>query len=484
MNGLNLLVTMTDKSGSFGRTPLTAACRGHNDMGTVLNYFLYEASKEAKKKGIDKENVEFIEIERSQKDIIDELHGAVKSKKTLTFYSRKFQEWEFVDGDPYHHIYRVYFKNIQRAVDNPPPADPSKPRGIHAKKAKDEPNDTNGKNTICTDGKNSPDERDEKIAFLEGEVVNLRSEMAKMRFEMPKMIFQMLNLPFPQSSEESSEAALSSVTEPLDSLRVIKSNKEYVPIGTADQTTELLSQEINQEIIDANSTPLTSSTRSSDTNIDGIHDTHPNGSDKPTSPNVGNSPNKGKVEPTSRTNDAELHIARLTTRNRRSKKKTGNTEPLSQKPLPELVKQEPNLSEKAREVWNIWLKMPWNKIAPKLTDTAAKHCEDLAKVEFTEEILWKVINYARKNDKNGFYDGRAIQLGDIVREYSKWSNMHHTQADQSKSSKSSQHGTSSALSFSPEELRRIGRVPQDERKAYIENLREEKAKRETAAASA
>lgn len=92
-------------------------------------------------------------------------------------------------------------------------------------------------------------------------------------------------------------------------------------------------------------------------------------------------------------------------------------------PQNELSKlDEPILSEKAKAVWDVWLKMPWNKIVPKLTTIATGHCETLALVEFSEEILWKVVNYARKNDKNGFYDGRGIQLGDIVREYPKWSN--------------------------------------------------------------
>ena len=277
MKGLNLLVTMKDKSGSFGRTPLTAACRGHNDMGTALNYFIYEASKEAQYKGIDIKSVEFIEIQRDQNTVIEELHGAVKSKKTLTLYCRKFQEWEFIDIDPYHHKYKVYFKNIQKAVDNPPLADPPKPRGIHAKRVKsDAANDTNGKNTICPNDTNKPDDKDGRIAFLEKEVANLRFQMAKMRFEMPKLIFQMLNLPFPQSSESASEEALSGVSQSLDSIRLLEITEENIYVSNDTSHTQFSPDPSSQlgETDAPNSSPTTSQ-GTDNTSMASIHDTIP-----------------------------------------------------------------------------------------------------------------------------------------------------------------------------------------------------------------
>src|SRR4051794_25612409 len=123
----DLLVTITDKNASFGRPELTAACRGHNNKGVVLNYFIFEASREAKKKGINKDEVEYVEIERTQEQIIEGVHGATQSKKTINLYTKQFQEWGFVDADTYHHKYKVYFKNIQAAIDNPPPVDSPKP---------------------------------------------------------------------------------------------------------------------------------------------------------------------------------------------------------------------------------------------------------------------------------------------------------------------------------------------------------------------
>jgi|SRR5882762_265824 len=110
-----------------------------------------------------------------------------------------------------------------------------------------------------------------------------------------------------------------------------------------------------------------------------------------------------------------------TTRKTSSKKSvrvTRNTEPL-QKPLPKL--EEPALSEAGRRVWDIWLDMPWNKgIPPKLTETAAQHCETLSKVEISKDIIFKVLNFAKKNDRNGFYEGKSKELGHVVSEYSRW----------------------------------------------------------------
>lgn len=113
------------------------------------------------------------------------------------------------------------------------------------------------------------------------------------------------------------------------------------------------------------------------------------------------------------------------TAKRSTKKKSSNGENPKQKELPH--QEEPHISGKAKEVWDLWLKMPWNKLRPPLTETAAKHCENLATVDITETILWEIIRYIRDNDNNGYYKKRAIQLGDLVREYPKWSNAQHTQ---------------------------------------------------------
>jgi hypothetical protein len=109
------------------------------------------------------------------------------------------------------------------------------------------------------------------------------------------------------------------------------------------------------------------------------------------------------------------NVEPVTTRNTSSKPRTPRTKVTQER------KTEPLLSEQARRVWDIWLEMPWNKaIPPKLTETAAKHCETLSKVEITSDIIFKVLNFAKKNDKNGFYDGKSKELGHVVSEYARW----------------------------------------------------------------
>jgi hypothetical protein len=118
---------------------------------------------------------------------------------------------------------------------------------------------------------------------------------------------------------------------------------------------------------------------------------------------------------------APKNVEPVTTRNTSSKPRSPRvrvTEPL-QKPLPKL--DDPKMSEEARAVWNVWIDMPWNKaIPPKLTVTAAEHCETLSKVLITQDIMFKVRNFAAKNDRNGFYKGKSWELGHVVSEYSRW----------------------------------------------------------------
>lgn len=228
-------------------------------------------------------------------------------------------------------------------------------------------------------------------------------------------------------------------------------------LSSTVQTLTLLVQ--NQLAHVPNPTPSSTSTGSSPSTPTSVRDNTGTSPIDPSSCPNGMEDFKN-VEPPSRTNDAVLPIAPTATRKRVSKNKKRDTEQTLQTTLPELTRQEPIISEKARAVWNIWLKMPWNKIEPKLTETAAKHCEDLSKVDLTEEILWQVINYARKNDKNGFYNGRAIQLGDIVREYPKWSNTQHTQANQSKVT------VSSASAYTLDEIKALRRMTPEQRKDF------------------
>jgi hypothetical protein len=150
-------------------------------------------------------------------------------------------------------------------------------------------------------------------------------------------------------------------------------------------------------------------------------------------------PNVEKVEPSvdKQASDASLIANPAIEKNAEPEVTPKNVEPkttrnTSSKPRSPRVKvtqerkTEPLLSESARRVWDIWLDMPWNKaIPPKLTETAAKHCETLSQVEISKDIIFKVLNFAKKNDRNGFYDGKSKELGHVVSEYSRWKSVEY-----------------------------------------------------------
>lgn len=310
----DLLVTITDKNASFGRPELTAACRGHNNKGVVLNYFIFEASREAKKKGINKDEVEYVEIERTQEQIIEGVHGATQSKKTINLYTKQFQEWRFVDADSYHHKYKVYFKNIQAAVDSPPPVDDPKPRGVHTKK-KDTTNDTNGKNTISPDSKNTICNHEDEMAKLRFQMVNLASEMARMSFEIAI-------LRNGQSSESASEEASSHFFDPLESIRLLKNIRENIYVSSDTSHTQFSSDSPSQlgETDASNPSASTAGQGTDNTSMASIHDTIPAPSDNPSNGNtdIGTDVQK-EVE------QALFPIGGMTTRKRTSNNKKRKT---------------------------------------------------------------------------------------------------------------------------------------------------------------
>jgi hypothetical protein len=109
------------------------------------------------------------------------------------------------------------------------------------------------------------------------------------------------------------------------------------------------------------------------------------------------------------------HVDKLSTN------KVAATKPAHKEKTPPPKNTEPTLSDKARAVWEVWLQMPWNKdLEPTLTPTAAKHCEKLSTIEITVDIMFKVRNFAKKNDNNGYYEGKAWTLGNVVKEYPNW----------------------------------------------------------------
>jgi hypothetical protein len=81
-----------------------------------------------------------------------------------------------------------------------------------------------------------------------------------------------------------------------------------------------------------------------------------------------------------------------------------------------------SLSTGGQAVWDNWCRMPWFKFPPKLTDTVAQHCENLAKYNPTYESMLASKNWATSSavDRKGWYKNKAWSLYWQLQEYPKW----------------------------------------------------------------
>jgi hypothetical protein len=239
------LVPLPQKEkGTFGRPSLCAACRGNEDIGIVLNYFLYEASVEAERWKIDTSKVPFITLERTLDEILEGIKPSRTSKKTLIGYHQKLRDWEFVIPHGYKHRYDVYFQNVADAMAAPPPAEKRKPRGRHVSKRQS----SDVKTTIPTihDVKTtiSEDSSDEKWLKVQSEMVALQSQIVKLQSEMVALQSQIVKLQSSQSSEQPLEQAFMTLS---DASRLIDCNR---PIETKER--------VYGDVADANHRPLSS----------------------------------------------------------------------------------------------------------------------------------------------------------------------------------------------------------------------------------
>lgn len=78
-----------------------------------------------------------------------------------------------------------------------------------------------------------------------------------------------------------------------------------------------------------------------------------------------------------------------------------------------------NLSEQERAFWDLWCSRPFNKVAPKLNQTAYKHIQALAPHVKTEEQINSLIDYSRqKLEKQG--KGKVVYLGNMSGDLNDW----------------------------------------------------------------
>jgi hypothetical protein len=155
----------------------------------------------------------------------------------------KLQSWQFLQCDAHRQTYKVYFRNIQNAMDNPPPSEKAKPRGIHARKLtqQSEEQSEDGKSTISSKSTVSTQKDKKRIVLLEQEVVNLQSQLVNLQSEMVKIQDQMVNLQSSESHERACRAALEAKIEALYNTNILSNiDTNTISFAPTEQNAEPL----------------------------------------------------------------------------------------------------------------------------------------------------------------------------------------------------------------------------------------------------
>ncbi len=214
----------------YGKETFKAVCRGNSDLGEMLNYFLFAASKEVEQKRADVGD-EHITIRRNLETIAAYLQI---SRKTAIAYIHKLEEWKLIVAHGYRHTYDVCHHAVEEAIQNPPNAEWPKLRGKHVKRQQRE-DLPDCKSTIhdgdLPDGRFEPDERDTRIEALEAQIVDLQSRFYLLQSQIVELQSSIVKVQSGKSSEGASEAVGEAVFAPLiitnDSLD-ISNDREFV----------------------------------------------------------------------------------------------------------------------------------------------------------------------------------------------------------------------------------------------------------------
>lgn len=123
-NSVKILLESAEKKDTrFIHPDYVKGCRNNQNIASLLDYFVYEASKEA-----PDESRKVVTITREHKDILEALakNNCNICQKSLDRYIDLLNAWNMVRSVRYKKDYTVDFAAIQQAIDNPPPIQPRK----------------------------------------------------------------------------------------------------------------------------------------------------------------------------------------------------------------------------------------------------------------------------------------------------------------------------------------------------------------------
>lgn len=122
-------VVFPDETLIIKRPCLRYICQGNTDVGELLSYFLYEAGKEAVKRGINPQTVTKVVLYRVHDVILYGLDYSV-AENALARNIKKLEQLGFLEAIPREYQYTVHVEKINEAINRykqttrrrPPPA--------------------------------------------------------------------------------------------------------------------------------------------------------------------------------------------------------------------------------------------------------------------------------------------------------------------------------------------------------------------------
>jgi hypothetical protein len=112
---ISWVVTFPQENMIVRRPSLKRICRGNADLAELMSYFLYEASKETARQGIDPELVRSVTLYRTQEDVLYGIDYNT-SRKSMMQHISKLEQLGFLKAISQQHAYVVFVENIRQAL--------------------------------------------------------------------------------------------------------------------------------------------------------------------------------------------------------------------------------------------------------------------------------------------------------------------------------------------------------------------------------
>jgi hypothetical protein len=109
------VVTFPQENMIVRRPSLKRICQGNADLAELMSYFLYEASKETNRQGIDPQLVRSVTLYRTQEDVLYGIDYNT-SRKSMGQNISKLEQLGFLKAIPQQHAYVVFVENIRQVL--------------------------------------------------------------------------------------------------------------------------------------------------------------------------------------------------------------------------------------------------------------------------------------------------------------------------------------------------------------------------------